>query len=233
MPAVGLSPGGCDCIEEHLGSIYATSQSRVVQLTPDSRTGGVGQFTSLGITSSRLFGILDPWGLAVGHVHGLGLWADGSMAPLTEPGPIVFRACSSESRPGMILASFRPRRCSGPRNRTSNVVADGLPDYPDTVADEPSGRIWIGTPSRGLFVAESLATRVQPASQRFGPVPEIGPVLVTRAGRSIVALGSRGAYALDRVLDPASSRFPVFRRAIPWQSQTPMSAATSGQRSHR
>ena len=199
----GYPPGGCDCLEDYRGSIYATSQSGVLCLSPDPQTGGSGRFAAVGITSSRLYSLLGtPGGLAVGHSHGLSLWDLGPMKSVMGPGEIVFRASSSEARPATILASLFDRVVAvDPVLGTSTVVADKLPDYGDTVVDEPSGRIWIGTPSRGLFVAGKEGTKVQPARQRFGPVPSVGPALVTRTGRTVVALGKDAAYALDPALD--------------------------------
>ena len=195
----GYPPGGCDTIAESSGSLFAISHSGVFRLSTDPRSGGAGQFTALGVTSSRFYTMLAvPQGLAIGHVRGLGLWSPGGMAPVPGLDDSVFRINPSQSRPGRILASLIDRVLSvDAETGDSRVVADSLPDYGDTVAEEPSGRLWIGTPSRGLFVAGPDSPASAPASPRFGPLPAGGPVLVTRSGTTIVAVARGAAFYLD------------------------------------
>jgi signal transduction histidine kinase/ActR/RegA family two-component response regulator len=195
----GYPPGGCDTVAESSGSLFAISHSGVFRLSADPLSGGAGQFAALGATSSRFYTMLSvPQGLAIGHVRGLGIWSPAGMAPVPGLDDSVFRINPSQSHPGRILASLIDRVLSvDPQTGDSSVVADSLPDYGDTVAEEPSGRLWIGTPSRGLFVAAPGNPRSAPASPRFGALPAAGPVLVTRAGSTIVAVAMGAAYYLD------------------------------------
>lgn len=198
-PNCGYPAGGCDHIEEVAGSVLAASHSAVLALRSDPAERGVGRFSPVGVTSSRLYGLLStPAGLAVAHVHGLGILGPGGLRPLTPAGDVVFRASSSLSRPGVILASYFDRVVAlDPALGTAETVASGLPDYGDTVVDEPSGRIWIGTPSRGLFVAGPGGTSARPARGDFGPVPASGPVLLSRSAGSVIALAKGEAFHLD------------------------------------
>jgi signal transduction histidine kinase/CheY-like chemotaxis protein len=196
----GYPPGGFVSIDGYSGSVFAVSHSNLFRLSPDPQSGGAGQFTALGTTSSRFYSLLaTPQGLAVGHLHGLGLWSPEGLRPLMRLDGIVFRTNPSQSRRGRVLASLFDRIVSvGMEAAPAEVVADSLPDYGDSVADEPSGRIWIGTPSKGLFVAEPGSPRSAPAGPRFGPVPSSGTAFVARVGSRVVVLARGAALALDQ-----------------------------------
>lgn len=204
-PRNGYPPGGCESVADFGGQTYAVSHSDLLRLSAAADSGGAGQFVALGITSSRFYSLLSlPGGLAVGHLHGLGFWSPGGMRPLADTGEIVFRTSPSVSEPHAVLASQYNRVLAvDVRTGMSRVVADSLPDYGDSLADEPSGRLWIGTQSKGLFVAGPGAARSVPAAPGFGPLPTAGPTLVARAGSTIVALTRGAAYYLD----PGSDTF--------------------------
>jgi signal transduction histidine kinase/ActR/RegA family two-component response regulator/HPt (histidine-containing phosphotransfer) domain-containing protein len=201
----GYPAGGSDALAASQGALYVASHGAILRLSGDPLSGGAGGFTPLGMKSSRFYNLLSTTqGLAVAHVHGLGVLSGTEMTPIPHLDDAVLRITPSRSQPGRILASTLDRVVSvDPSTGGSRVVADSLPDYADTVADEPSGRIWIGTPSRGLFVAEPGTTRSVPAGGRFGPLPARGPVLVSLAGNTVVALSEGGGYFLDK----GSSRF--------------------------
>ncbi|HEY5227606.1 MAG TPA: ATP-binding protein [Opitutaceae bacterium] len=201
----GYPPSGCDALDVSSGSLYISSHSDILRLSPSPEAGGPGQFEPTGITSSRLYSLLSvPAGLAVGHLNGLGLLSGGVMKPVGPAGGAVFRTNPSTVRPGNVLASLFDRLVSvDPETGRATVVAEGLPDYGDTVVEEASGRVWIGTASRGLFVTQPGSSRAVPASPRYGALPATGAALVSRAGSTVVALTSTGAYFLD----PASGKF--------------------------
>jgi signal transduction histidine kinase/DNA-binding response OmpR family regulator len=204
-PRSGYPPGGCASLAEYSGSMFVVSHSDILRLSPDPESGGAGKFAELGISSSRFFSLLStPRGLAVGYVHGLGLWTPSGMGSVIRSDDLVFRTSPSQSRPDTLLASLFDRVVSvDPATGRSQVVADSLPDYGDSVVDEASGRTWIGTPSRGLFVAGPGSTRAVPAGPRFGPFPAVGTAWVTRSGPNVIALVKGAAYFLE----PGSDRF--------------------------
>jgi signal transduction histidine kinase/ActR/RegA family two-component response regulator/HPt (histidine-containing phosphotransfer) domain-containing protein len=195
----GYPPGGCDALAESSGSIYVASHSDIYRLDSDPKSGGAGQFTALGATSSRFYSLLSvPSGLAVGQVRGLGFFSGGQMTLARNIPDGVFRTYPSLTHADRILASTIDRIFAvDPVSGDTDVVAAALPDYADTVVDEPSGRTWIGTPSRGLFYVEKGITRPLPAAPRFGLLPSGGPALVARAGTTVVALTEGGAFFLD------------------------------------
>ncbi len=200
---IGYPPGGCVSLAEYQGTTFVASHSEILRLAADGASGGAGQFATLEITSSRFYCLMPlKEGLLVGHYDGLGLWTGGGMRPVVDSRDAAFRTSPSVSRPGTVLVSQYGRVLSVDTGTgRSAVVADSLPDYADSLADEPSGRIWIGTPSRGLFVAGQGVARSAPAAPRFGPLPSSGPVLVSRAGPTIVALAKGAAYYLDAKAD--------------------------------
>ena len=199
----GYPQGGCESVTEFSGAMFAISHSDMLRLSPDAESGGAGRFDRLGITSSRFYSLLAlPDGLAVGHFRGLGVWSPAGMRPLLPSDDIVFRTCSSQARPGALLASQYNRVLAvDVQSGRTAVVADALPDYGDTLVDEPSGRLWIGTQSRGLFVAGPGGAHLEPAAPRFGLLPTAGPTLVSRAGETVVALAKGAAFFLDRRSD--------------------------------
>jgi signal transduction histidine kinase/CheY-like chemotaxis protein len=201
----GYPPGGCDALTESSGKIYVASHSEIFRLGPDPQSAGAGEFAALGITSSRFYSLLSvPEGLVVGQVHGMGRVSGGEITPVPHVNDMVFRTVPSLSRPGEVLASLLDRVLSvDPMTGRSTVVADSLPDYADTLVDDASGRIWIGTPSRGVFVAGPGNARSRPAGPMFGPLPSEGPGLVARAGATVVALTDGAAFFLD----PKTGRF--------------------------
>ncbi len=218
----GYPPGGCESLAEFSGQTYVVSHSDILRLSADAESGGAGQFESLGIASSRFYSLLSmPQGLAVGHFHGLGLWSPEGMRSVMLSDDIVFRTSPSQSTPNAILASQYNRVLSVDlQTGQSRVIADSLPDYGDSLADEPSGRLWIGTQSKGLFVAEAGSTQATPATVRFGPLPTAGPTLVTRAGTTVVALTNGAAYFLDH-------RSDRFRRVAGFPGGNPCAVSNS------
>jgi len=195
----GYPPGGISSLARSGDSLLGVSHSDILRLSPDPDSGGAGRFVPLGIKSSRFYSLLStPAGLAVGHFHGLGLLSGGGMRPVVGPRDVVFRLSPSVSAPGRLLASLYESVLSvDPDSGASRIVADALPDYGDTVVDEPSGRVWIGTPSRGLFVSGAAGTKAEPAGPRFGPFPAVGPALVARAGPNVVVLANGCAFAME------------------------------------
>ena len=195
----GYPSGGSDAVASTADSLFIASHSEVLRLGTDANPGGARVFGAFGPSSSRIYSLLSvSSGLAVGHLHGVGLWSRDGVNPIGTLDESVFRMNPSRARPGRILASLAGRVVSvDPDTGDAAVVADGLPDYGDTVVDEPSGRVWIGTGSRGLLVAEPGNSHAAPAGRRFGAVPSSGPAFVGRAGSTIVALTGRGAFYLD------------------------------------
>ena len=203
-PQSGYPPGGCESVASLGNNIYVASHSDVLRLAPDPDLPGAGRFTSVGITGTRLYGLLAmPAGLAVGQTHGLGIWTPKGMVHLLPESDIVFRVSASRRRPGQFLASQSDRILSvDPSSGRSAVVAEGLPDYGDTLLDDDSGRIWIGTPSRGLFVAgPRAAITPNPQLPRFGGPRGSGPAFVGLAGSTIVALEQGSAFFLRQGMD--------------------------------
>ncbi|HEY5080037.1 MAG TPA: hypothetical protein VII43_09320, partial [Opitutaceae bacterium] len=194
----GYPPGGCEAVAEFAGSTFAASQNDLFRLSEGDAPRGA-QFRALGITSRRFYSLLAmPQGLVVADYHGIGLWTPAGIRQVIESNEVVFRTSPSRSRPGTILAAQSDRVLSVDleSGRTA-VIADSLPDYGDSLVDEPTGRIWIGTGSRGLFVTVPGTTRFAPASPRFGSLPTSGPALVSTAGSTVVAVTTGAAYWLD------------------------------------
>lgn len=201
----GHPQGGCESITEHGGETYGVSHSSLLRISRAEGVDGPGHFEALGGSSSRFFSVLGTArGLVVGSYDGLRLWTPDGLQPLASTGEVVFRVAPSLARPGAVLASLQGRvlyvdLASG----AATAGADGLPDYGDSLADETSGRLWAGTPSRGLFVSAPGSRRFEAAGLRHGPLPSSGSALVSRSGSTLLVLADESAYYLD----PASDHF--------------------------
>jgi signal transduction histidine kinase/HPt (histidine-containing phosphotransfer) domain-containing protein len=195
----GYPPGGCDALAESSGDIYVASHSDIYRLSPDATSGGAGQFIPLGLTSSRFYCLQSiPEGLAVGQVHGMGLYSGKEIKPVLRVDDAVFHISASKAHPGRILVSHLDKVLSvDPVTGISTVVADSLPDYADSIVDEPSGRVWMATPSRGVFVAGPASTKSERPDSRLGLVSPEGPAFVARAGGTVVALTDGAAFYLS------------------------------------
>jgi signal transduction histidine kinase/CheY-like chemotaxis protein len=200
----GYPPGGSVSLAEFEGATYIASHSDILRLSPSMSPGHTGEFATAGIKQGPIYSLLStPLGLVIGHVHGLGLWNRTGMQSLLNT-DIIFRTSASRARTGEVLASLDNRVCSVDlHSGRSIVVANSLPDYGDSLVDEPTGRIWVGTESRGLFTAGSGSIHATGAAPGFGPLPTLGPVLVSRAGETVIALASGAAYFLD----PGTGKF--------------------------
>ncbi|HEY1764872.1 MAG TPA: ATP-binding protein [Opitutaceae bacterium] len=198
-PRYGYPENGCASLAESSGEMYAVSHNEILHLVPDSEPGRAGHFAPLGVTSDRFYGLSPvPNGLVVGHIHGLGLLRADGMHALGGSKEIVLRLGPSLSHPGLVLVSHQDSvdLVDSVSGRTT-PVAESLPDYGDTFAEDSKGRLWIGTESKGLFVVSRGSTQAAPAASRFGRLPSAGPALVGNAGTSIVVLTREGAQFLD------------------------------------
>jgi signal transduction histidine kinase/DNA-binding response OmpR family regulator len=195
----GYPPGGCETVTDYGGSTFVASSNEILRLAADEAPGGGPQFTPLGMTSDRFYSLLAaPQGLVIGHYHGIDLWTPAGRRKMVESDEVVFRTCPSLSRPGTLLAAQSDRVLAVDLDAgTSSVIADALPDYGDSLVDEPSGRVWVGTASRGLFEAGPGDTKFAAAAPRFGDLPALGPALVSRAGSTVVVITTGAAYYLD------------------------------------
>jgi signal transduction histidine kinase/ActR/RegA family two-component response regulator len=200
----GYPPGGCESLADCGGVTYVASHTELLRLS-----GGAGatgwRFEPLGSTSRRFYSLLStPRGLAVGHYEGLGMWSPEGIRPLLDPDQVVFRISPSLAHPGTVLAAESNRVLSVDLSTgAARIAAEAIPDYGDTLVDDASGRIWVGTGSRGLFVAGPADSRAQPAAQLFGNLPASGPALVSRAGSAVVVLAGGAAFSMD----PGSGSF--------------------------
>lgn len=198
-PHNGYPDNGCASLAEHAGEVYAVSHNEILRLISDPQPGRAGRFSPLGVSSGRFYGLSpSPAGLVVGHIHGLGVLKADGLHPLGRSKEIVLRLGPSAFRPGLVLVSHQNSvEAVDTASGSATVIADSLPDYGDTLAEDASGRLWIGTESKGLFLVLPGSTQAVPAPSRFGALPSAGPALVGRAGSTIVVLTRQGVHYLD------------------------------------
>jgi signal transduction histidine kinase/CheY-like chemotaxis protein len=208
-PEAGYPENGVEALAESSGSLYAASHTDLFRLIDGPHPSRAGRFAPLGISSDRFYGLVSlPEGVLVGHLRGLGVLGPDGLRNVGGSNEPVFRLAPSESAPGTVLASHSDSvdAVEVGSGRTTRL-AESLPDYADTVAEEGGGPLWIGTQSKGLFVVRPGSTRAAPAGQGSGGLPPSGPAMVGRVGPSVVVLTRQGAFYLDpaeRVFHPIS-----------------------------
>jgi len=198
----GYPVGGADSLSQTNGSFLISSQGGLYRLETDPLLGS-GRFVPLPVTSDRLYGAVPAAdGLVVATLHGLARWSAGGLRPIHGIDEAAFRTQPSRAHPAEVLASLRNRVVRfDPDSGGVTVVADQLPDYGNSIADDPAGRIWVGTPSRGLLVARPGHVRAEPAGPALGPLPPAGAAYVAVSGLTVAALTPEGAFVLGAGAD--------------------------------
>lgn len=116
----------------------------------------------------------------------------------------VFAICRSTTSPGKMLFSSDYAILELDENSGAVIpIATKLPDIPTSIAQDSSGRIWIGTTTAG-FLAIDAGGHPLPDAARLGLPNLVGSAKVARAARgAILALTSSGGF----VLRPGGDRF--------------------------
>jgi len=112
----------------------------------------------------------------------------------------VFLVRPSKAKPGTLLvAQGRDVLRVDPKSGAHETVAEQLPDSASTLVDEPSGRIWAGTGTKGLFVIEPGIGKsaAEPVGSRFGLAAGDGATFVGLMRDTVVAFDPAGAHWLD------------------------------------
>jgi signal transduction histidine kinase/CheY-like chemotaxis protein/HPt (histidine-containing phosphotransfer) domain-containing protein/sugar lactone lactonase YvrE len=130
-------------------------------------------------------------------------------------------AASGREPPALLVANdqdvFRLRlQGAGPPVAGPNVH---LPDIPSTLAEDPAGNLWVGTMSRGAWLARAGAGPAEQIRLPDGDSPD-DPDAVAAVGGRIAVFGPRGAYLYaspDRAPEavPGIPRAPAIRVSNP------------------
>jgi signal transduction histidine kinase/ActR/RegA family two-component response regulator len=196
-PKAGYPAGGCVSLAEIGGTVYAAGYGDLFGLVSPERA-----FSPMGIPSSRYYSVLATQaGLAVADVRGLSVLTRHGLWRVPGIDDAVFLLAPAKASPGSVLASLSDRVLRVDlETGSARTAADSLADYGDSLVEDASGRIWIGTPSRGVLVAES-GGHALPAGRIVRGLPATGPALVAPLGPG-VAVFARG---IGFVVGPGSA----------------------------
>jgi signal transduction histidine kinase/CheY-like chemotaxis protein len=177
------------------GSIFVANESRAYELPADTN-----QFAALDSLDGRWQDLRGtPDGLIASGYRGAFRW-DGNKAELiaeSAVGGIAASAVSRRDPNGLFLADYPSIIRTSPGTKP-NAVIENLLDPATSIAEELSGRLWIGSLARGVFVAEPLQegpARARNAGGSFGLPVVSGPTQVrTNTAGTVVVFSNHGAW---------------------------------------
>jgi signal transduction histidine kinase/CheY-like chemotaxis protein len=121
--------------------------------------------------------------LLLGGADGLAKWDIAGPKPLGSDTNPVFRLFSRGRGRQVVMAAANRIEEVDPDNGNRSLVAEGLPDYADSMAVDGNGKIWVGTPSSGIFRVDAEYRR---AISAVLPNTTKGAAIVGQLGKSII-----------------------------------------------
>jgi signal transduction histidine kinase/CheY-like chemotaxis protein/HPt (histidine-containing phosphotransfer) domain-containing protein len=143
------------------------------------------------------------------------LWDGHEATLLHEAKGDVFASAPSRSVPDTFLVSDSHSVVRVSPDGSSQVLVRDVADTPSSLVEDTSGRIWIGTLARGLFVATPAAANpveAQSATNSFGLPKLVGPTHVrTNSSGTLFVFANNGAWYKESVAPnfTAVTHFPL------------------------
>jgi len=205
----GLPTDGCFDITRFEGGVVVATGSNVLRLQPQRQMGTAAPFTLFATTGPHIENLaVVPGALAVAYARGIDLVSPSGLRTPFQTISDVFLFMPSSVRPGTALVASGKRILRiDLKTAATTTITSGLPDGADTLAEDRSGRVWIGTRSKGLLVVEPGEAVSEPAGYRHGPLPDDGATTVAATDEAVFAVTRQGAFWLG----PSATHF----RAIP------------------
>jgi len=198
----GLPAGSATSLVSTPLGLLAATDAGVFALQSDPAPERSGHFALL--SDGPVLSLApDPQGAIVGRFGGIDLLTAQDRTPLLTGPDDTFVLTPSSLSPGMIFAGVGRSvvRLGTTLPAAPEIVVRDLPDLPNSLVEDPAGRLWIGTTTRGLLVAENVAGRLPRVARpvAFGPArrPAEGWARVTSLGTTVVAVSSAGLFAWD------------------------------------
>ncbi|MDO8632376.1 MAG: two-component regulator propeller domain-containing protein, partial [Phycisphaerales bacterium] len=189
-------------VGRHEGRIVLANMQGVYQLDPVTR-----QFSLAGVPGGGLndFHTFSSGLFATGY-RGVTRLTNGVATTIHPTDADVLAIRPSLTHPGdMLVADGRSIVELSPVGN-SRLVAQGLPDYASTIAEDTDGNLWLGTKAHGLFAAKRSVTTatVSRVTDDSGLANVRGDTYVATTGdHTVVVFNSTGAW----LRDAANGRF--------------------------
>lgn len=174
-------------------ALLAMTQEGVFQLTETDSDGG--QFQQLPELTATYLHLLPIAGGSLLSRHGGVDFFDGSTVrtifSLTGSGVYFALSARADSETFYILESSGLGRLTRqPDGSFSHALLTKLPDYGHTMLEDSTGRLWIGTLSKGAFVYDPATQQLSPISNPATGGSLSGPISIIDRARGILLLGN-------------------------------------------
>ncbi len=168
----------------------------------------------------------DSKGLLIAGYRGVKRLAGGQVTISHATTGDVSALTPSQRNPDHVLFAEGGRILDLPPTGPAHVVAEGLPDVANSIAEDADGTLWLGTKAYGLFLSDQSATRngISRADEKLGLANPRGDCrVIATVDHTIVVFNPLGAWVRDR----ATRRFTPITGA-PRRAVTFVAAAANG-----
>lgn len=194
------------------GKIAVASNNTIFESNPE-----VSHFESLDAIPRRMWELQPiPDGLLVAGAAGVMKVSAGKATVVHVTPQDVNVLVPARSEPGSMLVGEGSQIIQLAADGKSRVLIDRLPGFATTVAEDNHGRIWLGTSTQGILVAEPHATKpveAGAAGPAFDLPEDFGPArVVATADGTVLAFSAAGGW----MLNPNSTRFVPIEKFPSW-----------------
>ena len=220
----GLPAQGIIKIVRSEGLITAATSTGLLALQPDQANFRPAQPDVQAVLDVQA----TPRGLVIGWLRGVQRLENGKLVDLLSTRQESFLTKPSRLWPDhLLVASGLDIILLDPAGASRSLIRN-LSTYPESIAEDNQGRVWLGTFSRGVWVARpSPDSPVEAilASRDYGLPDIIAPSYVVSApGGQVLVLTSAGGWILGR----NASRFEPIQNFPSWLSLARSEVAADG-----
>ncbi len=191
--AEGINRESYRAIAKFGSHVAVANDTEVFVLAP-----GGGKFTAVPALKNRFIHLrgTDDGLLAAGY-HTLSVWDGVEARSVHETKVDVFYAAPSRDQPGRFMASVARELLEVSATSPARVIARDLPGIATSIAEDETGRLWLGTFGRGLLTATPSSSGPVPVAPADAPgLPLLEGNVRARAARdgSVLVVANRGAW---------------------------------------
>lgn len=191
----GLAGKNCRSVAGVDSSTFVATDEGLFKL---AESEGTGRFVPIDPSSGYYNDLQSDGagGLYAAGFKGVFHLRDGRTDAIYSTSKDIFLFRPSAVEPGTFIVGDATNivRVRPDRGVSPGVVLARLPDIPATLVEDPTGRLWVGTISRGAFSVPPGARDIaaEPVTDAQGQ-PHTGSALVARLGPDVIVFSRRGA----------------------------------------